>query len=178
MRTRLKCYKCGKEGHKAAQCQLNQSEKVCVTNGNCNHCGKAGHVEENCWKKYPHLIPELVKLRIKQRKSETAGAASGEIFVTCVKCSSEEPNESERESEFEISNEKEESEFGISNAKEESESEFGSEFKIPNEKEESESGFSNEKEIFKFGKQFHGGIRFGFEQNLFGFDQNYLAGHP
>ena len=40
-----------------------------------------------------------MKLRIKQRKGKAAGAASGDIFVTCVECSSKEsfkiPNEKE-----------------------------------------------------------------------------------
>ena len=47
-----------------------------------------------------------MKLRIKERKGETAGAASGEIFVTCVECSGTESFESYSTMEFDLDSNK------------------------------------------------------------------------
>lgn len=49
-----KCYKCGKSGHRAANCRSNRDVKV-INNDNynknqikCYNCGKLGHIARNC----------------------------------------------------------------------------------------------------------------------------------
>jgi hypothetical protein len=55
-----KCYKCGKPGHKAFECQSKgnnnkqnyrgkQGNGQCKFNGTCNNCGRQGHKAVNCW---------------------------------------------------------------------------------------------------------------------------------
>jgi len=44
------CYRCGKEGHRANQCNNNKGSKNRGrVNLHCNHCGKLGHIASNCW---------------------------------------------------------------------------------------------------------------------------------
>ena len=57
-----KCYKCGKDGHRAAQCESTSSGGGGNNNNNsgggrgrfngkCNNCGKIGHKYVDCWQK-------------------------------------------------------------------------------------------------------------------------------
>lgn len=45
----MKCFNCGKMGHRAADCEEERSL--------CKHCGKPGHDEATCWKLHPELSP-------------------------------------------------------------------------------------------------------------------------
>ena len=50
----LKCYNCGKEGHKAVDCRSPKrgrqgSCKTRKLKGKCNNCGKEGHKAADCW---------------------------------------------------------------------------------------------------------------------------------
>ena len=42
---RGKCYRCGKAGHRKAECTTKESDIK-----KCDHCGKPGHVKKNCWR--------------------------------------------------------------------------------------------------------------------------------
>ena len=46
-----KCRKCGKMGHKAADCRSGDDGKSKRFNGKCNYCGIFGHKEADCQKK-------------------------------------------------------------------------------------------------------------------------------
>lgn len=70
-----KCGKCGKWGHKKADCKSQGSG-----NKKCNHCGKPGHFEANCWKKDPSKAPEYIRKKIEAE----ASAASLETEIQVV----------------------------------------------------------------------------------------------
>ena len=38
----------------------------------CKHCKKTNHKEDQCWKKFPYLIPDWVKEKKEKEESETA----------------------------------------------------------------------------------------------------------
>jgi hypothetical protein len=37
--------------------------------GGCRHCKKANHKEDQCWKKFPRLIPDWVRKKNKEEPS-------------------------------------------------------------------------------------------------------------
>ena len=46
-----RCWKCGKYGHKGADCRSMNKGKSTYFNGKCNYCHKQGHKEADCRKK-------------------------------------------------------------------------------------------------------------------------------
>ncbi|KAH0811943.1 hypothetical protein GEV33_010848 [Tenebrio molitor] len=48
----VKCYLCGREGHKKVDCFKYKSDKT------CNHCKIKGHVEDECFKKKREIKPD------------------------------------------------------------------------------------------------------------------------
>ena len=81
--SKVKCYNCGKEGHKAYQCKdskrnngkgkgQNGYDKKRKFNGKCNNCGKIGHMIKDCWEdeKNAHKRPKNWK-----SSKESGGAA-------------------------------------------------------------------------------------------------------
>ena len=71
------CYKCGKFGHRAAECKM-----MSGPNGNkCDLCDKTGHWESMCWEdeKNAHKRPKGWK----SVKTQTSGCHV-EILVSCV----------------------------------------------------------------------------------------------
>ncbi|MGH7955290.1 MAG: hypothetical protein ACREOZ_04950, partial [Gloeomargaritales cyanobacterium] len=76
-----KCFKCGKTGHKAAQCDNksgggggggNTNNKGRKFNGTCNNCGKRGHMVKDCWELEENKDKRPNNYR---KKRETANAA-------------------------------------------------------------------------------------------------------
>eukprot|EP00957_Ditylum_brightwellii_P126859 9670410-Ditylum_brightwellii.AAC.1 len=49
--SKIKCYSCGKKGHKAFQCKEPKKRKKGkkMSNKKCNRCGNKGHDKDNCW---------------------------------------------------------------------------------------------------------------------------------
>ena len=74
-----KCGKCGKWGHKKADCK---SQGQGAGNKKCNHCGKQGHLEANCWRKNPSKAPEHIRKKIEAEAS--AASIETEIHVVSL----------------------------------------------------------------------------------------------
>lgn len=50
------CFKCGKPGHKQADCRSKpKSDKQTSATKSCAQCGRRNHTEEQCWIKHPEL---------------------------------------------------------------------------------------------------------------------------
>jgi hypothetical protein len=73
----VKCYTCGKPGHKSYQCKSKDGKKEEVNSkkgkfkGTCNQCGKQGHKKKDCWD-----LPENEDKHAKNYKPK-AGTGSG-----------------------------------------------------------------------------------------------------
>ncbi len=85
---KLRCYECGKTGHRSAKCpnkiKKGQTEKAGTgtgasikrTKSKCSHCGKPGHKEEDFWKKHPHKAPS-------RHSMEASGTFLDEELLVC-----------------------------------------------------------------------------------------------
>lgn len=76
--TRSKCNRCGRFGHKAANCPSKNQTK-------CNCCGKTGHMEYECWEKHPERAPEWIQKKMAKQK-EASGASVEKEIQMCNLC--------------------------------------------------------------------------------------------
>ena len=79
------CHKCGKTGHKKADCK--EEAKKTKLKGTCNHCNKKGHKEKDCFEKEENESKRPKNWKSKMNKEETKQEVSGsnmEILLTNI----------------------------------------------------------------------------------------------
>jgi hypothetical protein len=88
----VKCYTCGKAGHKSYQCKSKKGQEKTDNSdesrksrfkGTCNHCGKVGHRKKDCWD-----LPENEDKRPKNYKTKSgANSETGAAGIEALLCS-------------------------------------------------------------------------------------------
>ena len=89
------CHKCGRTGHKKADCKADKKIKF---NGTCNFCNNEGHMEKDSFEKEENASkqPKNWKSRMKQSNSKKdMGRSNVEIILTNVAVTSRMKEENE-----------------------------------------------------------------------------------
>jgi hypothetical protein len=98
----VKCYKCGKAGHKAFQCpdiysgSTKQGEGKTKFKGTCNQCGKVGHKKADCWDLEANKDKRPKNWKVKTGETGAAGVEIGSVETLlgavdmCFDCSTDE----------------------------------------------------------------------------------------